>query len=137
MNEQEVGETLTDTGDTTVTITRLVSSPVKEVWKVLNTHEGAAALLGEGGVIGGKGDSWHAADGRWGVIRSYHPLEQLRFTYHDGPDAPNTLVDLRLIPAGDSTNIEVRHEHLPAVSSTEAIVRHWEAALDRVWAQHD
>lgn len=137
MNDRDASETLNDTGDTTVTITRLVSSPVKEVWRVLNTREGAEALLGEGGVIGGKGDSWHAADGTWGVIRSYHPLEQLRFTFHAGPDAPNTLVDLRLIPAGESTNIEVRHEHLAGVSSTEDIVKHWEAALDRVWAQHD
>lgn len=137
MNDQGVSETLTDAQDTTVTITRLVSSSVKEVWKVLNTPAGGEALLGAGGVIGEKGDSWRADDGTWGVIRSYHPLEQLRFTWHAGPDAPNTLVDLRLIPAGDATNVEVRHEHVPATSDTAALVRHWESALARVWEQHD
>lgn len=137
MNDSEGSDALTNTGDTTVTITRLVSSPVKEVWKVLCTPQGGEALLGEGGVIGDKGDSWHAADGTWGVIRSYHPLEQLRFSWHADADAPNTLVDLHLIPAGDATNIEIRHEHVPARTDTAELVRRWESALDRVWAQHD
>lgn len=136
MNDQDVSETLNDVEDTTVTITRLVSSPVKEVWKVLCTPEGGEALLGAGGVIGRKGEKWRAGDGTWGVIRSYHPLEQLRFSWHDGPDAPNTLVDLQLVAAGDATNIEIRHEHVPAQTDTAALVRRWETALDRVWAQH-
>ena len=137
MNDQDASDTLTETRDTTVTITRLVSSPLKEVWKVLNTPAGGEALLGAGGVIGDKGDSWHATDGTWGVIRSYHALEQLRFTWHADDDAATTMVDLRLVPAGDATNIEVRHEHVPANTDTAALVRRWEAALDRVWALHD
>lgn len=137
MNDLDVSETLTESGDTTVTITRLVSSPVKDVWKALCTREGGEALLGAGGVIGAKGESWRSDDGTWGVIRSFHPLEQLRFSWHAGPDAPKTLVDLHLVPAGDATNVEIRHEHVPARTDTAEIVRHWEAALDRVWAQHD
>lgn len=137
MHDSEGSEALAHARDTTVTITRLVSSPVKEVWKVLCTREGGEALLGEGGVIGDKGASWHAADGTWGVIRSYHPLEQLRFSWHAADGAPKTMVDLHLVPAGDATNVEIRHEHVPAETDTAELVRHWEAALDRVWAQHD
>ncbi len=137
MNDQVAGESLAEAQDTTVTVTRLVSSPVKEVWKVLCTREGGEALLGEGGSIGAKGDSWRAADGTWGVIRSYHPLEQIRFSWHESSDAPKTMVDLHLIPAGDSTNIEVCHEHVPSQTDTAELVKRWETALDRVWAQHD
>lgn len=134
MIDQGVSDTLTEAEDTTVTITRLVSSPVKDVWRALCAPAGGEALLGSGAVIGDKGDSWHAVDGTWGVIRSYHPLEQLRFSWHAGEDAPKTVVDLHLIADGDATNVELRHEHVPAETDTDDLVRRWEAALDRVWA---
>ena len=135
MTDSSAGESLAAASqDTTVTITRLVSSPVKEVWGRLNTPDGAQAILGEGGHIGDKGDSWRAVDGTYGVVRSYHPLEQIRFSWHESEEAPKTLVDLRLIPANGSTNVEIRHEHVPSTTDTEGIVRRWENALDRFFA---
>ncbi len=135
MTDTSAGESLAPASqDTTVTITRLVSSPVKEVWRMLNTPAGAEAILGEGAQIGDKGDSWHANDGTYGVVRSYHPLEQIRFSWHETDDAPKTLVDLHLIPAGDATNVEIRHEHVPATTDTQTIVRRWESALDRFFS---
>ncbi|HRA75548.1 MAG TPA: SRPBCC domain-containing protein [Propionicimonas sp.] len=131
MSEQSTGETLENTVDTTVTISRLVSSSPKHLWKFLVTREGAEALLGSGGELGDKGDSWHSADGTYGVIRSYHPLEQVRFSWHAAEDAPKTIVDVHLRPEGaDETTIEVVHSGIPRYFDVAAISRRWEAALD-------
>lgn len=135
MIDQGSGDTLTAPVDTTVTVSRSVSQPVKNIWKLLATRQGAEALLGPGGELGDKGDSWHAADGTYGVIRSYHPLEQIRFSWHAAEEAPKTLVDLHLLKTGETeTTVEIRHEHIPSYFDTGAITRRWESALDKLVA---
>lgn len=135
MTDQIAGETPAASSDTTVVVQRSVSQPVKEVWRLLATPAGAEALLGEGGVLGDKGDSWHAADGTFGVVRSYHPLQQIRFSWHADDAAPKSLVDLHLTTQDDdSTVVEIRHENIPDDLDTTAITQHWESALDRLVA---
>ena len=95
--------TESETKDTTVVVNREVSYPLKSVWNVLMTAAGMEALLGEGGRLGDKGDRWQAQDGTYGVTRSFHPLEQIRFSWHRGEDAPRTLVDLHLFAKDDNT----------------------------------
>ncbi len=134
MTEQSPGDTLVNPVDTTVTVSRSVSKPVKEIWKLLATREGAEALLGAGGELGDKGDSWHASDGTYGVVRSFHPLEQLRFSWHAAEDAPKTIVELDIAAAGDGTRLEIRHEHIPNYFDAAALTRKWEQALDKLAA---
>jgi uncharacterized protein YndB with AHSA1/START domain len=134
MIEQSQGDTLVNPVDTTVTVSRSVSQPVKEIWKLLVTRQGAEALLGAGGELGDKGDSWHAADGTYGVIRSYHPLEQIRFSWHAAEDAPKTIVEVDLSAAGDATTVEIRHEHIPSYFDSSALTRKWEQALEKLAA---
>ena len=133
MSDQSASDSLEESPDTTVVVQRSVSQPVKEVWRLLATPAGAEALLGEGGLLGDKGDSWHATDGTYGVVRSYHPLEQIRFSWHAEPDAPKSLVDLQLLQqTEESTVVEIRHEHIPGDWDVDAITQHWESALDRI-----
>lgn len=133
MNEQSQGDTLVNPVGTTVTVSRSVSQPVKDIWKLLVTREGAEALLGAGGELGDKGDSWHAADGTFGVVRSYHPLEQIRFSWHAAEEAPKTLVDVHLSRVDDSeTSVEIRHEHIPTYYDANALTVKWEHALERL-----
>lgn len=134
MTEQSQGDTLSNSVDTTVTVSRSVSKPVKEIWKLLVTPGGAEALLGPGGVLGDKGDSWHAADGTYGVVRSYHPLEQIRFSWHAADEAPKTIVELDLAATDDGTRLELRHEHIPNYFDAAAITKRWEQALDKLVA---
>ena len=135
MIEQSQGDTLVNPVDTTVTVSRSVSQPVKEIWKLLVTREGAEALLGSGGELGDKGDSWHAADGTFGVIRSYHPLEQIRFSWHVAEDAPKTIVEVDLVAEGDDqTSIEIRHQHVPTYFDIAALTLRWEKALEKLAA---
>jgi uncharacterized protein YndB with AHSA1/START domain len=134
MIEQSQGDTLVNPVDTTVTVSRSVSKPVKEIWKLLATREGAEALLGAGGELGDKGDSWHASDGTFGVVRSFHPLEQIRFSWHAAEEAPKTIVEVDLAPADDGTRVEIRHEHIPTYFDSAALTRKWEKALEKLAA---
>jgi hypothetical protein len=132
MTEQVAGDTLANAVGTTVTVGRVVSLTPKEIWRFLVSREGAYALLGDGAELRDKGDSWRAADGTYGVVRSYHPLEQIRVSWHAAEGAPKTLVDVHLLPEEGGTRIEVRHDNIPSECDLEAITRHWEAALDKV-----
>jgi uncharacterized protein YndB with AHSA1/START domain len=133
MTDQSASDPLEESKDTTVVVQRSVSQPVKAVWRLLATPAGSEALLGQGGVLGDKGDSWHSTDGTYGVVRSYHPLEQIRFSWHADSDAPKSLVDLHLVQeSDDSTVVEIRHEHIPHSWDTKAIEQHWEQALERI-----
>lgn len=116
-----------------VSVTRVVAHPVANVWGALMAPHGAEALLGEGGELGTKGSSWHAADGTFGVTRSFHPLEQIRFSWHAGENAPATLVDFHLSPEGDEkTKLEIRHDHLDADVDRAQLIARWGAALHRL-----
>ena len=116
-----------------VRVARVLEHPVASVWGALMAPHGAEALLGEGGELGTKGASWRASDGTYGVTRSFHPLEQIRFSWHADAAAPATLVDVHLRPEGDSkTQLEIVHEHLDPAADHAHLAAHWEAALDRL-----
>lgn len=134
MLDQVEGDTLVNPVDTTVAVSRLVSQSVKEVWKLLVTREGAEALLGVGGELGDKGDSWRAADGTFGVVRSYHPLEQIRFSWHPAEETPPTIVEVHLSADEAGTKLAITHQHIPSYFDCAALTRRWQTALDRLAA---
>lgn len=132
MSELATSEAAGETKDMVV-VRRQVSQPLKDVWKVLMTDDGAEALLGPGGRLGGKGHRWQAQDGTHGVTRSFHPLQQIRFSWHKNEDAPATLVDLHVREKdSDSTELEIVHDHLDETADVDWLVSHWESALDRI-----
>lgn len=103
-------------------------APPSRVWQHLISQSGTEALLGDGVRLGGKGESWHASDGSYGVVRSYHPTEQLRVTRHSQEDAPTSILDVQLHPDGDRTRVDLLHQGPGATVSQ----RYWQDALDRV-----
>jgi len=117
----------------TTVVSRVVEYPVKKVWAVLLAPEGQSALLGEGASLGDKGDTWKAADGTWGVTRSYHPLEEIRFSWHKDEDAPKTWVDVTLTEVSPAqTKIQISHDHSNADFDVAKATAHWKAALERI-----
>lgn len=114
----------------TVEVSAVLTHDINHVWHVLTTNEGAAAFLGEGATLGGKGEPWRATDGTHGVWRTYHPMEQVRVSWHADDDAPRSMVDLHLAADGDQTAVTVRHEHVSG--DTEALGARWRAALERI-----
>jgi uncharacterized protein YndB with AHSA1/START domain len=119
-----------ETGQDMVEINTVLPHSVDHVWRVLTTNDGVQAFLGPGARLGGKGEPWHADDGTHGVWRSYHPLEQVRVSWHADADAPRSLVDLHLAPEGDGTRVWLRHE--PVGSDRVALHQRWSDALDRL-----
>ncbi|MCL1907203.1 MAG: SRPBCC domain-containing protein [Propionibacteriaceae bacterium] len=117
----------------TTVVSRVVDYPKKVVWGVLLSPDGQTALLGEGATLGDKGDTWRAVDGTWGVTRSYHPLESMRFSWHKDDDSPKTWVEVTLSAQGDnSTKIQISHDHSDTDFDVAKMTAHWKAALERI-----
>lgn len=119
-------------GAPVVEVSRVVPFPLAQVWTLLTTSAGAAALLGQGAMLGTKGEAWHSVDGSHGVVRSYHPREQVRLTWHADDHASATLVDLRLTAEGSSTRLDLRHERLTDPALSQSMPQRWDEALGRV-----
>jgi uncharacterized protein YndB with AHSA1/START domain len=123
-------------GSEVVEVDTVLAHPVDHVWRLLATNDGVQALLGSGASLGGKGEPWRAADGSHGVWRSYHPMEQVRVSWHADADAPRSLVDLHLAPEGeqgDRTRVSLRHDLSGAPGPDPAAMRlRWSEALERL-----
>lgn len=122
----------TDPSPGTVHVTRTVPCSAEHVWECLITREGTEALLGPGAFLGSKGETWRSEDGTHGVVRSYHPLEQLRVSWHGSEDDPASLVDLHLVPDGDATRLDLVHERLHDGDDPDGLRRRWDDALGRL-----
>jgi len=112
----------------------VIPRPVADVWRVLAGPSGPEALLGPGATLGRKGEPWRSEDGTHGVLRSYHPLEQVRFTWHADEHAPATMVQVDLAADGEGTRVSLRHDHLDAGADHEALRRRWSDGLERLGA---
>jgi uncharacterized protein YndB with AHSA1/START domain len=108
-----------------------LDAPVDQVWQHLISPRGTEALLGPGVTLGNKGESWHSADGPHGVVRSYHPLEQIRVSWHPHEDGPLSIVDLQLKPEGGSTRLDLYHEGQGIAEDGPGDKSRWDAALGR------
>jgi uncharacterized protein YndB with AHSA1/START domain len=123
---QPVGKTV---APLVVQTSRTVAAPIGHVWEVLVSQQGAQALLGEGAVLGTKGEPYHCADGTSGVVRSYHPLEQLRVSWHATPDSPPSIVEVDLRADGAGTVVDLRHEKIVDESLVPGLRERWDAGL--------
>jgi uncharacterized protein YndB with AHSA1/START domain len=122
-------------GPPVVELSRTVAAPLTHVWEVLVSPAGSGAFLGSGAVLGGKGEPYHCEDGTGGVVRSYHPLEQLRVSWHEHPDAPASVIELDLRPEGDATVLDLTQSHLPEGADVPALASRWSAGLDALAAR--
>ncbi len=111
--------------------TTTVAAPVNEVWQHLISARGTEALLGPGVTLGSKGESWHSGDGPHGVVRSYHPLQQIRVSWHPHEDGPLSIVDLQLKGDGDGTRLDLYHEGEGIAADGAGDKRRWDDALGR------
>jgi len=109
-------------GAPVIEVSRVVPFPIDRVWQLLTTPAGAEALLGEGAKL----------DGTHGVVRSYHPMEQVRLTWHADEHAPATLVDLRLTSEGGDTRLDLRHERIDDSTLGQSLPQRWDEALGRL-----
>ena len=117
-----------------VDLTRTVHQPVGTVWQALISPQGTGIWLGEGAVLGGKGESYHCADGSTGVVRSYHPLEQLRVSWHADDYAPASLIEVDLTNDGEATTVHLHHDGITDAGQRAALESRWNSRLDELIA---
>jgi uncharacterized protein YndB with AHSA1/START domain len=136
MAAAESGEMAADSapGAPVLEVSRALPQSVDEVWQVLTTPAGAEALLGKGAQLGGKGEPWRSVDGSHGVVRSYHPMEQVRLSWHSDEQSPATLVELHLLPEGEGTRLSLRYEQVADAELGENLRQRWGDALGRIVA---
>jgi hypothetical protein len=103
-----------------------------QVWQHLISPAGTEALLGDGARLGSKGEPWKASDGSYGVVRSFHPLEQVRVTWHPHDDGPLSMLDVQLRRDGDGTRVDVYHEGRGIAGDPRGDQQHWQDALGRL-----
>ena len=115
-----------------VRATATVPAGPSEVWQHLISPAGTEALLGDGARLGSKGEPWHAADGTHGVVRSYHPLEQIRVSWHPDEDGPLSMLDVQLHPEGEATRLDLYHEGRGIAGDPRGDQQHWVDALGRL-----
>lgn len=116
---------------------RTVAAPVGRVWEHLISEAGTEAFLGQGARLATKGEPWHSADGTHGVLRSYHPLEQIRVSWHPHEDGPLSVVDLQLRQDGDGTRLDLFHEGQGIAEDGKGDKQRWDDALGRLASQLD
>ena len=121
----------TDDVEAGVRATHAVPASPTQVWQHLVSPVGTEALLGEGARIGNKGEPWRATDGSYGVVRSIHPVEQVRVTWHPRDDGPLSMLDVQLHPDGEATRVEVHHEGRGIAGDPRGDQQHWDDALGR------
>jgi len=114
--------------DQNVQVHLSLPASVGAVWEALVSPEGTATWLGEGAVLGDKGQSYHCADGTAGVVRSFHPLEQLRLSWHQQVDVEPSLIEVDLAVEGAGTSLRLWHDGVP-VPERPAMQKHWEQRL--------
>lgn len=112
-----------------VEVTRTINAPLAHVWETLISPAGAEAIVGRGATFGSKGESWQSDEGHRGVVRSYHPLEQLRVSWHETDDAPMSMLEFDLSEQGESTSLQLRHDRVRG--DLDEDLKQWNAALDR------
>jgi len=108
-----------------------VAAQRERVWQHLISSSGTEALLGTGARLGNKGEPWHASDGSYGVVRSWHPLEQVRVTWHPHEGGPLSMLDVQLQPGDEGTRVELFHEGRGIAGDPRGDQQHWQDALAR------
>lgn len=130
---EQTSEVTGETGGTSVVVSRTLPQPIKAVWEVLMTDDGAEALLGPGAKLGAKGHTWQSHNGRQGVIRSFHPLEEIRFSWRLKENTAPTMVSVLLNAlSDDSTEIEIKHSNLTPDIDRDWVHDRWSGALERI-----
>lgn len=117
------------TADEAVRVSQRIEASLTRVWEVLVSPAGSSALLGSGAVLGTKGEPYHTVDGTSGVVRSYHPLEQLRVSWHADADAPPSLVEIDLRADAGGTLVELRHDRIADAQTRSAAEERWVEGL--------
>lgn len=108
---------------------RTLAIGVEEAWRLVTSRDGVRAWLG-GDVALERGRTFALADGTAGKVRVFGPGSHLRLSWRPEGWAHASILQLRVIAAGEKTTVALHQERLPDAASRTARRAHFAAALD-------
>ena len=112
-----------------VYVRRVLPGSAVVVWQSLVSPQGTSVWLGHGTVLAGPGQTYMSDEGDAGVVRSFHPLEQLRLSWQMSAEDESSLVEVDLTPVAGGTRLRLWHEGLP-LGLRPKMQERWEHRLD-------
>lgn len=114
-----------------VGVRRTLPIDPETAWRLVTSHEGMGAWLGDGARVElAPGREYALADGSEGMVRVVERGSHLRVTWLPGGWPRPSTIQLRVIPAASGTTIALHQEHLPNAVARQERRAHFAAALD-------
>lgn len=111
-------------------VSKTVSYPIEQVWRLITSPEGIAIWLGVGVTeLGRKGGRYQTADGTTGEIRSHHELDRVRLTWRPADWDHDTTVQVAVTSQGDRTLLVFHQEWLADSAERERQRTHWRKVM--------
>ncbi len=115
---------------------RTIGLVPEQAWDWVTSPAGVALWLGE--VIGGLPQELHAPyrtrDGAKGELRVFEPGSHLRLTWQPSGWERPSLIQVRVLPAGDRTTVAFHQEHLAGPDVRAEMKQRWLGVLAEMQA---
>lgn len=112
--------------------TRTFPAEIETAWDFLLSEEGLEIWLGAGVTSLQQGESYAAADGTSGEVRSLRSGDRVRLTWQPEGRGEDATVQMALRPASSGCAVRFHTERLSSADEREEMRRHWHSVLDRI-----
>jgi uncharacterized protein YndB with AHSA1/START domain len=107
--------------------------PLHAVWQYLMSSEGVRIWLGDSPDFSlAKGAAYHNADGVTGKVTTITPDVNIRLTWQPVGWSKPSIIQVRVIPAGDKTTVSFHQENLPDAQTREAMLDRWKRVTTEI-----
>jgi uncharacterized protein YndB with AHSA1/START domain len=112
-------------------VTKTLPISKKQAWDLLMSPAGMKTWLGKAVKLE-KGQTYTAAEGTTGEIRTLKPGERVRLTWQPKEFKQPSTLQVTVIPSGQKTSIRFHHEKLSSKKAREDMRRHWQQVLNKL-----
>lgn len=107
-----------------------------DAWRLLFSPGGLRAWLGDASALSlEKGAAYTTKDGAAGEVRAIEAGSHVRLTWQPPGWAKPSVIQVRVLPAGERTTLSFHQERMPAAADRDARRAHFQAALDALQRQ--
>lgn len=112
-------------------VSRTLPFPREVVWAAIMSPEGVALWLGEGATLV-KGERYETIEGTVGEVRSLHPFDRVRLTWHPRDWDHESTVQVAISASGAKTVLRFHQERLDGPEERARQRDHWREVMDSI-----